>query len=142
VDFQGTMLSLSSLELPRLEAVIELMFLAAYADETITPEERTALRAQVVNSTGGSLGPETVEAILTSIEAALSQQGREARFESIRRRLGDDKMRRAALVTAARILHADHDINSREAAWMIRAARALQIPEEEAIGLLRQPPTE
>lgn len=141
MDFEGTILSLQTLELPRLEAVIELMFLAAYADGSVLPSERQALREHVINSTKGHLGPETVEAMLQGIEAALAQEGREARFESIRRRLGDTRVRAAALVTAARILHADNVVAPSEVAWLVRAAEALQIPVEEAIELLRKPPS-
>lgn len=136
MDFSGTILSLQSLEIPRLEAVVELMFLAAYADESVAPEERTIVRQQLIASTHGRLGRETVEAMLTGIEATLAQHGREARFESIRRRLGDEKMRVAALATAATILQADQRIDPREVAWMARAAAALQVPVDEALALL------
>ena len=135
----GTVLSLQSLEIPRLEAVVELMFLAAYADESVTSEERAIVHAQVVDSTHGRLGRDTIDAMLIDIEATLAQHGREARFESIRRRLGDAKMRTAALAIAATILRADQLLDPREVAWMARAARALEIPVDEALALLARP---
>jgi tellurite resistance protein len=136
VDFTGTVLSLSSLELPRLEALIELLYLAAYADGRIEPAERAALKQRVIEGSKGRLSEEIIGVMLESIEATLAQDGREARFESIRRRLGDARMRREALVLAAQILRADQIVSPQEAAWMARAAAALEIPVEEAMMLL------
>ena len=136
MDFSGTVLSLNSLELPRLEALIELMFLAAYADGHIQDKERAVLKQRVVEGSCGRLGDEVISAMLESIEGTLAQEGREARFESIRRRLGGTRLRAEALAIAAQILHADQVIDPREAAWMARAAHALEIPLEEAMALL------
>lgn len=136
MNLTGTVLSLDSLEIPRLEAVVELMFLAAYADESVTAEERAVVRGQVLDSTRGRLSSETIDAMLIDIEATLAQRGREARFESIRRRLGDTKMRAAALATAATILRADAHIAASELAWMTRAAQALEVPVDEALALV------
>lgn len=138
MNLDGTVLSLQSLELPRLEAVLELMFLAAYADGSVATVERDLLRKQAIESTHHRLSEATIDAMLTSIEDTLAQQGREARFESIKRRLGDPKMRAAALATAAAILLADHNIDASEAAWMVRAAQALEVTVEEAVAILRE----
>lgn len=137
MNFEGTILSLGSLELPRLEALIELLFLAAYADGTISAEERAVLRQKVLEGSQGRLSTETVEAMLDSIEATLAQQGREVRFQSIRRRLGERRLRLEALALAGQILRADHQVDLREASWMARAAEALEIPTDEALALLR-----
>ncbi len=134
---ERTQLSLASLEIPRLEAVVELMFLAAYADGVVSGVEREELSAQVAAGTGSVLEPATVKGMLTYIEAALAQEGREARFESIRRRLGEPKMRLAALATAVKILKADQVVDPRELAWLVRAAAALGVEIEDALALLR-----
>ena len=138
VNFEGTVLSLGTLELPRLEALIELLYLAAYADGQIKPEERAKLREKVVEGVEGRLSVTTLDAMLESIEETLAQDGREARFQSIRRRLGDPRLRQEALVMAAQILHADRELDPREAAWMARAAGALELPVEEAMTLLKR----
>ncbi|MCS6901478.1 MAG: tellurite resistance TerB family protein [Polyangiaceae bacterium] len=136
MDCSGTVLSLHSLELPRLEALLELMYLAAYADGHIQETERLVLQQRVVEGSNGRLGEEVIRAMLDSMEKTLAQEGREARFESIRRRLGAPRMRAEALAMAAQILHADQRIDPQEAAWMVRAAHALEIPLEDAMRLL------
>lgn len=139
MDFEGTVLSLNSLELPRLEALIELMFLAAYADGQVRPEERALLKQRVTEGSQGRISQMTLDAMLESIEATLAQEGREARFASIRRRLGDTRLRTEALVMAAQILRADQVVDPRETAWMARAADALELPLAEAMALLSSP---
>ena len=57
-----TELSLASLELDKLEAVVELMFFAAYADGTIDPSERAVFEKNAVTATHGQLRPEVIRA--------------------------------------------------------------------------------
>jgi uncharacterized tellurite resistance protein B-like protein len=140
VSTERTQLSLASLEIPRLEAVVELMFLAAYADGVVSGVERDELATQVSEGVGGVLDPATIKGMLSFIEAALEQEGREARFESIRRRLGDPKMRLAALSTAVKILKADQVVAPSEVAWLVRAAAQLGVEVEDALALLRTSP--
>lgn len=142
VTTERTQLSLASLEIPRLEAVVELMFLAAYADGAVSDVEREELSAQVSLGVGGVLDQATVKGMLVFIEEALAQEGREARFGIIRRRLGEPKMRLAALGTAVKILKADQVVDPREVAWLVRAAAALEVEVEDALALLRSSPGE
>lgn len=124
------------LDFNRLEALIELMFLAAYADGAVQEEERKTLWDHVVAGSHGRLSQDSVTMMLTAIEEALKQEGREARFASIKRRLREPKLCLAALATAASIIHADRIVDAREAAWMARAADALGVPVDEALALL------
>jgi uncharacterized tellurite resistance protein B-like protein len=140
VTTERTQLSLASLEIPRLEAVVELMFLAAYSDGTVSDLEREEMSAQVVAGVDGMINAATIKAMLVYIEDALAQEGREARFASIRRRLGEPKMKLAALATAVKILKADQVVNPHEMAWLVRAADALGVEIDDALALLRPPP--
>ena len=133
-----TEMSLASLELNKLEAVIELMMLAAYADGHVSDVEREALRAQIVEGTKGQVRHETVIEIVDAVERGLAHETREERLGSIKRRLTDPRMRRAALVHVAKILFADARLRVDEVAFMLRAATALEVDPEEATTILRE----
>src|SRR5690348_6541991 len=90
-----------------LQAVVELMFLAAYTDGKVTPEERAAFRGQVIKGTHGKLNAKLVDEVLAFIEVDVSHADQEARLADIRDRLADARKRHAALVLAARVILAD-----------------------------------
>jgi tellurite resistance protein len=139
---ENTVLNLSSLELPKLEAVVELMFLAAYADGVVSDVERQVFVEHIESASQGQLGKEAIGMMLTHIGKALAGEGREARFDVIRRRLGDPRSRKVALGLAIQVLLADGFVDPREEAWLIRAATALEIdPNEAAEMLLADSPT-
>ena len=132
------MLSLSMLELSELEAFVELMFLAAYTDGTVTSEERAAFRGQVVKGTHGKLDPTLVDEVLAQIEKRLAGGDREVQLESIRDRLRDPRKRHAALVLAARVILADGVLALDEVAFLRRATVVLGEPVEVADIVLRE----
>ncbi len=136
MSHDGTVLSLGALELTKLEAVVELMYLAAYADGEVVSEERDVFAGHVIGATNGVLSREALTAMLAAIERALASSSREQRFDSIRRRLGDARTREAALGIAIHVLYADRFLDPREAAWVLRAAKALEISEEDANAML------
>lgn len=138
MSHDGTVLSLGALELTKLEAVVELMYLAAYADGEVVAEERDVFASHVTGVTNGVLSREAMTAMLAAIERALSSSSREQRFDSIRRRLGDARTREAALRIAIHVLYADKFLDPREAAWVLRAAKALEISEEDANRMLSE----
>ena len=125
------------LELPKLEAVVELMFLAAYADGIVVVEEREVFKEHVATASHGHLSGPTIEAMLVHIGRSLEAEGREQRLAQIRDRLDSPKLRRAALSVAIRVMRADNVVNPSESAFLLRAAAALEIPSEEALELLR-----
>lgn len=136
MSFEGTVLSLGALELTKLEAVVELMYLAAYADGEVIPEEREVFATHVATATGGVLSRDAMTSMLSAIEKALASSSREQRFDSIRRRLGDARTREAALRIGVHVLYADKFLDPREAAWVLRAAKALEISEDDANAML------
>lgn len=138
MSHDGTVLSLGALELTKLEAVVELMYLAAYADGEVVAEERDVFASHVTGVTNGVLSREAMTAMLAAIERALASSSREQRFDSIRRRLGDARTREAALRIAIHVLYADKFLDPREAAWVLRAAKALEISEEDANRMLSE----
>lgn len=137
-ELEGTQIALDALELPRLEAVVELAYLAAYADGVVTDAERNVFRGHVSAATKGRLSTEGVETLLSVIEVGLAIEKREERFASIRRRLGEPRLRRAALSLAVRVLNADGVLRTSEMAFVLRAAEALELPATEAHAILSE----
>ncbi|MGK4005793.1 tellurite resistance TerB family protein [Sorangium sp. So ce1036] len=125
---ENTQISFLNLELGKLEAIVEIMFLAAYADGSINEAERAELSAHLGALTQGRLGPDIVQPLLDFIERSVREQGRSGRFASIRARLPDVRMREAAIELAIRLIAADGVIHESEHALLIEAARALEVP--------------
>jgi uncharacterized tellurite resistance protein B-like protein len=132
------MLSLSMLALDELEAFVELMFLAAYTDGAVGPEERAAFRGQVIKGTHGQLDAELVDQVLAVIEVKVARTDRDARLMKIRDRLGDARKRHAALVHAARVILADGVLGLDEVAFLRRAIEVLGDPDDLAESILRE----
>jgi uncharacterized tellurite resistance protein B-like protein len=133
---ETTILSLASLDLNELEAFVELMFLAAYADGEIQEAERAAFRGQIVKGTHGQLDDTLLEAVLGHIERAMSVVDREKQLSSIRARLSDPRKRRAALGHAALVVLADGVLGLDEVKFLEGAAVALGETVETARQLL------
>ena len=129
-----TELSLASLELDKLEAVVELMFFAAYADGTIDPSERAVFEKNAVTATHGQLRPEVIRAVLNHFEITAKKEDRTVRLEAIAKKLPDAKVRRAVLVLPKRW------IVERTIAWLNRCRRLskdLECLNRNALAFLR-----
>lgn len=134
-----TELSYAALEVNKLEAFLELMFLAAHADGEVHELERAAFREQVIAETQGQLEPELIDMMLAQIEVNLAKHPREERLASIRERLTEPRLRRAALQVAARIIRADGKIVEGEVSFYERAAKALGVEPSVAREILEKP---
>lgn len=137
MDTDTTALSLEHLELPRLQAIVELMYLAAFADGVVSPEERAVFRDHVSASTRGQLTASVIEAMLVFIENTLLAEPRDSRLENIRARLPDERMRLAAIELIIRVVRADNVVQPSESGFLLRAAAALEIPRDLALERLR-----
>lgn len=134
-----TEVSLASLEINKIEALLEMMFLAAYADGEVSEAERAVFKSQILVGTEGQLQLAMVEMILRQVESSLVHEGREERLASIRQRIPDERMRRAALEIAGRILRADGVMHVDEIAFLGRAAEALELDPSVVNEILAKP---
>lgn len=134
-----TEVSLASLEINKIEALLEMMFLAAYADGEVSEAERAVFKSQILVGTEGQLQVAVVEMILRQVEVSLAGEGREERLASIRQRIPDERMRRAALEIAGRILRADGVMHVDEIAFLGRAAEALELDQSVVNEILAKP---
>jgi tellurite resistance protein len=125
---EETQLSFPHLEISKLEAMVEIMFLAAYADGSINEAERAELTAHAAAMSAGRLGADVVESLIAIIERSVREEGRHGRFSALRARLPDVRMREAAIELAVRLIAADGVIHESEHALIVEAARALEVP--------------
>lgn len=132
-----TELSLASLELDKLEACVELMFFAAYADGTVDPAERAKFEEHALRATRGQLQASLIQAVLGYIEGTVQGADRTDRVLAIAERLPDERVRRAALSLAAQVAMADGEMKPEERTFLVEAARAFGIPEAEIDELAR-----
>src|SRR5690348_12021143 len=92
--------SLRNLDEPRLEALVEIMFLAAFADGEFGDEERVHFLKGVESLTDRRVSSATLGRLMETILEGLRTSGRAARLASVKERLTDPGARRAALSVA------------------------------------------
>lgn len=121
----------------QLGALIEIMFLAAFADGEFSAEEQTNFR-EVVSRLGDSrLTSDVLSGLMLRAAVQLEREGRGARLAAARTELQDQDARRIALALAADVAAAD-GIESREREQLRETARALDISEAELDRLVGQ----
>jgi len=121
-----------SLEGPQLEALVELLYLAASADGDFNEEERNLFVHKVFKLTGNRLAPEALEQIVTRVETALEKQGRADRIKDVRDRLDSPGARHGALLMAIDITMADNVLRTSEREIIAEIAEGLGIEADVA----------
>lgn len=130
--------SVRAFDEPKLEALIETMFLAAFADGDFGDDERKQLIASVESLTDRAMSAATTDALLTRIQAELATSGRAARLASVKARLGTPGERKTALSLTIRLVAADGIIRTTERELILDVAEALEIDRDEAADLVRE----
>jgi uncharacterized tellurite resistance protein B-like protein len=128
--------SIRDAEAPKLEAIIELMFLAAFADGDFGEEERVHFLGSIESLTDRRVAGETLGELVARIARDLEAQGRTARLASVKERLVDPGSRKAALGMAIQVTAADGIIRTSERELILEAAEALEIDRDEAADLV------
>lgn len=118
----------------RLEAVIELMYLAAAADEEFSDEERAHFKSSVESLTDRKV--DDLDALVGRVDAALKSEGRDARLAAVKARLPDAKMREVALQMAIRLMAVDGVVRTAERSLILEAADALEIDGDRAADMV------
>src|SRR4051812_29955461 len=109
---------------PKLGAIIELMFLAAFADGDFGAEERVHFLGSIESLTDRRVTGDTLEQLVARIAGDLEAQGRAARLASVKERLGEPGSRKAALGMAIQVTAADGIIRTSEREMILEAAEA------------------
>jgi tellurite resistance protein len=120
----------------KLEALIEIMFLAASADGDFSDIERKHFVSSVESLTDGRLAKARLETLLSEAHSALEREGRSARLASVKARLPEAGARRVALSLAIQVTAADGIIRTSERELILETAEALEIDRDVAADLV------
>jgi tellurite resistance protein len=120
----------------KLEALVEVVYLAAFADGEFSETERTHFARSVEQLTEGRLGSPRLNEVLTKLRAHLETAGRDACIASIRERLTEPSLRWLAVLLAADMTGADGVIHPLEREMLLSLAAALEVDGEEAERLI------
>lgn len=122
----------------KLDALVEMMFLAASADGEFSAVERAHFLNSVESLTSGRLTKATLESMLERAERDLASSSREARLAAVKERLPDATARKVALSLAIQVTAADGIIRTSERELIFETADALEIDRDEAADLVRK----
>lgn len=120
----------------KLDALVEVMFLAASADGEFSEVERAHFLSSVESLTDGRLAKPALSALLDRAKADLDANGREARLQAVRERLPDAGARKVALSLAIQVTAADGIIRTSERELILETAVALEIDADVAADLV------
>lgn len=120
----------------KLEALVEMMFLAASADGDFSDVERAHFLKSVESLTSGRLAKPQLESLLEQAKEALAADGRAARLGAVKERLPEPSARRVALSLAIQVTAADGVIRTSERELIMDTAEALEIERDAAADLV------
>ncbi len=130
--------SVKELDEPKLEAIIETMFLAAFADGEFSEVERAHFYASIESLTDRRISGSTMETLMTRMQADLAASGRAARLASVKERLATPGARKAALALSIQVVAADGIIRVEERELVHALADALEIDRDTTADLVAQ----
>lgn len=125
-----------ALEEPVIEALVETMFLAAYADGEFSDVERADFARSVESLTDRRVSEPAAAALLARIEALVQTEGREARLTAVKAALPAVAARKVALSLAIRVMAADGILRTAEREAIHEMAEALGIDADTAADLV------
>ncbi len=128
--------SMHTFDEPKLEAIVELMVLAAAADGEFSEEERRHFLSSVESLTDRRVAGDGLDRLVSRIEADLRAGGRHARLLAVRERLASPALRKAAFTMAAQVTAADGIIRTSEREWLLELADALEIDRDLAADMV------
>ena len=120
----------------KLDALVEMMFLAASADGEFSDVERKHFLHSVEALTDGRLAGAALDALLERAQTDLNANGRAARLRAVKERLPDAGARMVALSLAIEVAAADGIIRTSERELILETAEALEIDSSEAADLV------
>ncbi|MDC3959407.1 tellurite resistance TerB family protein [Polyangium jinanense] len=127
-----------TLDEPKLEALVELMYLAAYADGGFGTDEKRHFARSVQSLTDRKVTPDQLEQLITRLDAARKASGTAALLEGARQTLGSPIACRVALSLAIGVITADGAISKAERAMIHEIGAALGLDHEGIEEMLRE----
>jgi uncharacterized tellurite resistance protein B-like protein len=120
----------------KVEALVEMMFLAASADGELGNEERKLFLKSAENLTSKLITGDKLEAVLARAKKQLDESGREARLAAVKDRLPDPTARKLALSLAIQVTAADGIVRTSERELIMETAEALGIDGDTAADMV------
>lgn len=121
----------------KIQALIEMMFLAATADGELSSAEQREFVKSAENLTSRLITGEQLELLIARARADLDASGRDARIEAVKARLPDAGARKLALSLAIQITASDGIVRTSERELIMDTARALDIDGDTAADMVR-----
>jgi tellurite resistance protein len=126
-----------ALTTPKMEALIEAMYIAANADEDFGPKEREQFVSNVVGICNGAIKPDEVKGVLLKLKGK-AKEGIEVRLKSIAGRLPSKADKEHAFALACNMALADGVVLDEEKSFTDQLAKALGIEEKRAETILEE----
>jgi tellurite resistance protein len=123
---------------PKVEALVEAMFLAATADGEFAPEEGLQFSATIAALTDKKLDPDAVYRLIGRLSTRLKTEGRNELRAAIATRLPAGKPRETAIILAASITASDGQVQGSENDLIADMAEALGVDPGRAIELVQK----
>jgi tellurite resistance protein len=121
----------------KIQALIEMMFLAATADGELSQAEQREFVKSAESLTSRLITGEQLELLIARARADLDASGRDARIEAVKARLPDAGARKLALSLAIQITASDGIVRTSERELIMDTARALDIDGDTAADMVR-----
>ncbi len=125
------------LPLGELEALVEVMFLAASADGHLSAEEHELFAHTVRQLADERIGTR-LDQLVRRFQQALESSGRDARLKALRAELPQLGTRQLALELAIQVAAVDGLIRTSERELILETAEALEINRNVAANLVRR----
>jgi tellurite resistance protein len=122
----------------QLEALVEVMFVAAMGDDELSRPERRQLTDFALSLSGGALQPADVAGLLAKAATVLQAEGAEARLAHVAATLVGDSARSLAFGLALAVASAD-GLGPEKKAVLDSIGRALDIDEATQAALHADP---
>ncbi len=127
----------SDFDASQIDALFELMVIAAAADDEVGAEEKKELAENLEALTKGRLPAGGFEAAFAQALGLLAMEGRDARLVTVKQRLGGPERCEAALAAAIRVFAVDGVVRTSEREAILEIAEALGVDTDRAADLVR-----
>jgi tellurite resistance protein len=130
-------LTIDRFDQPKLEAIVEMMLLAASADGDFAPEERERLERNIQTLTSRRVQGPGLSELLSTMAENIAKEGRAARLEAVKTALGDAGTRKVALDLALQVMKEDGVMRTSERELVLEIAEAFEIDRDEVADMVR-----
>jgi uncharacterized tellurite resistance protein B-like protein len=121
----------------KVEALVEIMYLAATADGELSDAERARFEECAERLTSRVIVGAELSKLMARAKADLVASGRDARLAAVKARLPDLDARKLALALAIQITAADGVIRTSERELILHTATALDIDGDTAANMVQ-----